>query len=182
MAVKEVLDRYTKDQIKKAAQIKAIFFDVDGVLTDGKITYDESGKEYKSFHGRDERIIAYLKKAGILVGVISGRESNMVSKRASELKMDFCHQGIIDKLATFEKLVSFHKLKKKQVAYIGDDIDDLGVLKVTGLAACPSDAPEYVRSKVEVVTRAKGGQGVAREIADLVLAARGGLDRILKER
>src|SRR5258706_10713065 len=177
MPVKEVLDRYTKDQIKKAAQIKAIFFDVDGVLTDGKITYDESGKEFKSFHGRDERIISYLKKAGILVGVISGRESTVVSKRASELKMDFCHQGIIDKLATFEKLVSFHKLKKKHVAYIGDDIDDLGVLKVSGLAACPADAPDYIRSKVELVTRAKEGQGVAREIADLVLAAQGGLDQ-----
>jgi 3-deoxy-D-manno-octulosonate 8-phosphate phosphatase (KDO 8-P phosphatase) len=173
MPVKEVLDRYTKDQIKKAAQIKAIFFDVDGVLTDGKITYDETGKEYKSFHGRDERIIPYLKKSGILVGVISGRESKVVSRRASELKLDFCHQGIIDKLDTFGKLIRFHKLKKKQVAYIGGDIDDLGVLKISGLPACPSDAPEYVRTKVAVITRAKGGQGVVREIADLVLAARG---------
>jgi 3-deoxy-D-manno-octulosonate 8-phosphate phosphatase (KDO 8-P phosphatase) len=181
MPVREVLERYTRDQIKKAGQIKAIFFDVDGVLTDGKITYDESGKEFKSFHGRDERIMLYLKKAGIIVGIISGRESPIVSKRAAELKLDFCHQGIIDKLATFEKLVSFHKLKKKQVAYIGDDIDDVGVLKVTGLAACPSDAPEYIRDKVELVTRAKGGQGVVREIADLVLAAQGGLDKVLRE-
>ena len=173
MPPKEILSHYSKDQLKKAAQIKAIFFDVDGVMTDGKKTYDETGKEYMTFHGRDELIIPYLKKTGILVGVISGRESAIVSKRASELKMDFCHQGIIDKLATFEKLVSFHKLKKKQVAYIGDDIDDLGILKVSGLSACPSDAPDYVRSKVAVVTRAKGGQGVVREVGDLVLAARG---------
>src|SRR5260221_13716804 len=181
MPVKEVLDRYTKDQIKKAAQIKAIFFGVDGVLTDGKITYDEAGKEFKSFHVRDERIIAYLRKAGILVGIISGRESAMVSKRAAELKLDFCHQGIVDKLATFEKLVSFHKLKKKQVAYIGDDIDDLGVLKVSGLATCPADAADYVRNRVSVITRAKGGQGVTREGADLVLVGPRGFDKIVKE-
>lgn len=179
--MKEVLVRYTKDQIKKAAQIKAIFFDVDGVLTDGKITYDETGKEIKNFHVRDGYIISHLKKAGILVGAISGRESATVSKRAAELKLDFCHQGIVDKLATFDKLLTFHKLKKKQVAYIGDDINDLGVLQATGLAACPADAPEYIRSRVEIVTRAKGGQGVAREIADLVLAARGNMDKILKE-
>src|SRR5258706_5817177 len=175
MSPKEILSPYTKEQIKKAAQIKAIFFDVDGVMTDGKKTYDETGKEYMTFHGRDELIIPYLKKTGILVGVISGSESAIVSKRASQLKIDFCHQGIVDKLATFEKLVSFHKLKKKQVAYIGDDIDDLGILKVSGLSACPSDAPEYVTSKVAVVTRTKGGQGVVREVVDLVLAARGGV-------
>src|SRR5258706_16289561 len=118
-----------------------------------------------TFHGRDELIIPYLKKTGILVGVISGRESPIVSKRASELKLDFCHQGIVDKLATFEKLVSFHKLKKKQVAYIGDDIDDLGVLKVSGLAACPADAADYVRNRVSGITLAKGGPGGGRGVA-----------------
>lgn len=180
MPVKEVLGKYSKEQIKKAAQIKAIFFDVDGVLTDGKITYDETGKEIKSFNVRDGLIVSHLKKAGIIVGAISGRESACVSKRAFELKLDFCHQGILDKLSTFEKLVSFHKLKKKQVAYIGDDINDLKVLEASGLAACPADAPAYIRNRVEVVTQAKGGNGVAREIADLVLAASGALEKILK--
>lgn len=181
MAVKEVLSKYTKDQIKRAAQIKAIFFDVDGVLTDGKIIYDDSGRESKQFNVKDGHIISHLKKAGIIVGIITGRESAVVSKRAAELKLDFCHQGIVDKFSVFEKLVSYHKLKKKQVAYIGDDLNDLRILTNCGLSACPADALPYVRSRVDVVTENKGGQGVVREIADLVLTARGDMDKILKQ-
>ena len=149
-------------------------------MTNGKITYDDTGNEIKSFHVRDGLIISYLKKAGIIVGIISGRESAAVSKRAVELKFDFCHQGVVDKVSTFEKLIAFHKLKRKQVAYVGDDINDLEVFKASGLTACPADAPEYIRSKVEIITQAKGGNGVAREIADLVLASQGILDKILK--
>lgn len=180
MPVKEVLGKYTKEQIKKAAQIKAIFFDVDGVLTDGKIIYDDTGRESKEFNVKDGYIISHLKKAGILVGIITGRESKIVSNRAAELKLDFCHQGIMDKFAVFEKLIQFHKLKKKEVAYIGDDINDLKILDACGLAACPADAREYIKSRVDIVTESKGGQGVARDISDLVLAAKGMLDKILK--
>ena len=178
--MKQILSQYTKDQVKKAKEIKAIFFDVDGVLTDGKIIYDNSGNELKEFNVKDGYIISHLKKAGILVGIITGRDSKVVSFRANELKLDFCHQGIVDKLEVFEKLVSFYKLKKKQVAYIGDDINDLGVLKNCGLSASPADAISYVRDKVDVVTKVKGGQGAVREIADLVLAARGEMEKILK--
>ena len=180
MPVKEVLGKYSKEQIKKAAQIKAMFFDVDGVLTDGKIIYDDTGRETKQFNVKDGYIISHLKKAGILVGIITGRDSKVVSNRAAELKLDFCHQGIMDKHAVFEKIVQFHKLKKKQVAYIGDDINDLNILRDCGLSACPADALEYVKTEVDVVTSAKGGQGVAREISDLILAAQGTLEKIIK--
>lgn len=180
MPVKEVLAKYTKDQIKKAAQIKAIFFDVDGVLTNGGIIYDDTGREIKQFNVKDGYIISHLKKAGIVVGIITGRESKIVSNRAAELKLDFCHQGIMDKYAVFEKLVQFHKLKKKQVAYIGDDINDLKVLQNCGLSACPADAMDYVKNKVDVITKSKGGEGVAREVSDLILASKGVLDKILK--
>jgi 3-deoxy-D-manno-octulosonate 8-phosphate phosphatase (KDO 8-P phosphatase) len=181
MPVKEVLDKYTKEQIKKASRIKALFLDVDGVLTDGAITYDETGKEIKRFNVKDGYIISHLKKAGILVGIISGRESATVTKRAQELKLDFCHQGIIDKYATFEKIITFHKLKSKDVAFIGDDIIDLKVMRSCGLSACPSDALDYVQTRVDVVTKATGGNGAVREVADLVLASTGVLDKILKE-
>ena len=180
MPVKEVLAKYTKEQIKKAAQIKAIFFDVDGVLTNGGIIYDDTGREIKQFNVKDGYIISHLKKAGIVVGIITGRESKIVSNRAAELKLDFCHQGIMDKYAVFEKLVEFHKLKKKQVAYIGDDINDLKVLQNCGLSACPADALDYVKNKVDVITKSKGGEGVAREVSDLILASKGVLDKILK--
>ncbi len=178
--MKEVLERYPKELIKKASQIKALFFDVDGVLTDGKIIYDDTGRESKQFNVKDGYIISHLKKAGILVGIITGRDSKVVSNRAAELKLDFCHQGIVDKHAVFEKLVEFYKLKKKQIAYVGDDINDLQTLMACGLSACPADAIHYVKSQADVVTSAKGGQGAVREVADLILASKGLLDKIVK--
>jgi 3-deoxy-D-manno-octulosonate 8-phosphate phosphatase (KDO 8-P phosphatase) len=178
--VKELLEKYPKSLIKKASQIKALIFDVDGVLTDGKIIYDDTGREIKAFNVKDGLIIGHLRKAGIITGVISGRESAAVSKRASELQLDFCHQGIVDKGSVFLKLIEFYKLKKKDVMFAGDDINDLSILKIAGMAACPSDAPVYVKKYAEVVTAAKGGEGVIRELGDLLLASRGYLDKFLK--
>ena len=179
--MKQILAHYSKAQIKKAEAIKAIFFDVDGVLTDGKIIYDDTGREIKQFNVKDGQIISHLKKAGIVVGAISGRETAAVTVRCTELKLDFCHQGIIDKGAVFEKLVAHYQLKTKQVAFIGDDINDFPAFRHAGLSACPADALFYVQEKVDVVTHAKGGQGVLREVADLILAARGEMDKIINE-
>lgn len=167
--------------VKKADAIKALFFDVDGVLTDGKIIYDDAGRESKHFNVKDGQIMGHLRKAGVLVGAISGRESAAVSKRAAELKLDFCHQGIVDKEAVFLKLMEFYKLKKKEVAFVGDDINDLGILKQVGLPVCPADAPAYVRTFAELTTQAKGGQGVIREVADLILASKGYLEKVVKK-
>jgi 3-deoxy-D-manno-octulosonate 8-phosphate phosphatase (KDO 8-P phosphatase) len=179
--VKQILSQYTKEQIKKSANIKAIFFDVDGVLSDGRIIYDETGKEIKNFNVKDGFIISYLKKAGIVTGAISGRESEATTKRCAELKVDFCHQGIVDKASAFEKLVKHYNLKNKEVAFIGDDINDLKVLKLAGLSVCPSDTFDYIKTRVDLVTRVKGGHGVLREVADLVLAARGEMEKMIKD-
>lgn len=181
MAIREILEKYSKNQIKKASSIKALFSDVDGVLTDGKIIYDDTGRELKQFNVKDGLIVSYLKKSGIIVGVISGRESEAVAKRCSELKMDFCHQGILDKKSTFEKLVKFHKLKKREVAFIGDDLNDLSILAQCGLAACPADAHIYIKSKTDIVTIARGGKGAFREVADLILESRGRIGKLLKK-
>ena len=178
--MKEILEKYPKGLVKKASQVKALIFDVDGVLTDGSIIYDESGREIKSFNVKDGLIIAHLRKAGIIVGAISGRESAAVGKRASELKFDFCHQGIVDKASVFLKLIEYHDVKKKEVAYVGDDINDLPVLKQVGLPVCPADAPAYLKKFAELVTSAKGGKGVVREVADLLLASRGYMDKLIK--
>lgn len=175
-----ILSRYSKEQVKKASFIKAIFFDVDGVLTDGKIIYDDNGKEIKTFHVKDGLIISYLKKAGILTGCISGRESAAVTKRFAELKIDFCHQGIVDKAMVFEKLMAHYKLRSKEVAFIGDDLNDLPVFKLAGLAVCPADTYDYIKDRVDLVTEAKGGEGVLREVADLVLDAKGLFEKYLK--
>lgn len=156
-----------------ASRVKAIFFDVDGVLTDGKIIYDDAGRELKQFNVKDGAIIKYLRKAGVVTGVISGRESAAVSKRISELKIDFCHQGILDKGDVCKKLAKHYNLKLKEVAFIGDDLPDVAAFEVVGLSVCPADAPYYIRAKADIVTRAKGGDGVLREFADLVLEAKG---------
>lgn len=171
--MKQILARFTKDQVKKASQVKAIFFDVDGVLTDGNIIYDTTGREIKAFNVKDELRISHLKKAGIVVGAISERENEAVSKRCAELQLDFCHQAIMDKGSVCEKLMTHYKLKPKQVAFIGDDITDLPVFKRVGFTICPADAMFYLHNRVDLVTFTKGGKGVLREVADLVLAAKG---------
>lgn len=177
--MKQILSKYTKEQVRRAGLIKAIFFDVDGVLTDSKIIYDENGREIKNFNVKDGQIISHLKRAGILTGAISGRESGATAKRCAELKVDFCHQGIMDKASTFEKLAKHYKLKLKEVAFIGDDINDLATLSRAGLAVCPCDTFDYIKERVHLVTFSKGGRGVLREVGDLVLAARGEFDQIL---
>jgi 3-deoxy-D-manno-octulosonate 8-phosphate phosphatase (KDO 8-P phosphatase) len=174
------LPRYSKEQISKASLVKAIFFDVDGVLTDGRITYDDSGREIKSFNVKDGLIVSYLKKAGIITGAISGRESAAVTRRCAELKVDFCHQGIVDKAMVFEKLLKHYKLKSKEVVFIGDDINDLPVFRQVGFSVCPADTFDYLKEQVDLVTYAKGGTGVLREVGDLVLTAKGLFENIIK--
>lgn len=178
--MKIILSQYGKSQIKKARNIKAIFFDIDGVLSDGKIIYDETGKEIKNFNVKDGYIISHLKKAGIVVGAISGRESGATQKRCAELKLDFCHQGIVDKAATFEKLAKHYNLKLKEVAFIGDDINDLCVFEKAGFSVCPADTFRYIKARTDLTTFAKGGEGVLREVADLVLAARGEFEAVIE--
>jgi len=172
--------KYSKDLIRKASSIKAIFCDVDGVLTNGRIIYDDAGYETKQFHIRDSVIIPYLKKAGVLCGIISGRESEVVKQHAAISGMDFCHQGILDTLSVVEKLARHHHLKSKEVAFIGVDINELKVFRYAGLSVCPSDAVEYIQAEADWVTEARGGRGVLREVADLVLASSGVLEKILK--
>ncbi len=173
------MPKYSSEQIKKAALIKAIFFDVDGVLTDGRIIYTDSGETIKEFNVKDGLIIGYLKKAGIVTGVISGRESAAVTRRCAELKVDFCHQAIVDKGMVYRKLVEHYALKHKEVMFIGDDINDLPVLRLAGFSVCPADAFDYLKERVDLVTYARGGSGVLREAADLVLDAKGLLEKIL---
>ncbi|HEY0653948.1 MAG TPA: HAD-IIIA family hydrolase [Chryseosolibacter sp.] len=174
------MPRYSKEQIRKASVVKAIFFDVDGVLTDGRIIYDDTGREIKTFNVKDGLIISYLKKAGIITGAISGRESAAVTRRCAELKVDFCHQGIVDKAMVFEKLLKHYKLKSKEVVFIGDDINDLPVFRQVGFSVCPADTFDYLKEQVDLVTYAKGGSGVLREVGDLVLTAKGLFENIIK--
>jgi len=176
-----ILSKYTPDQIALASTIKAIVFDVDGVLTEGQIIYSNSGDELKIFNVRDGLITNYLREYGFLTGAITGRHSTLVQKRCEELKLDFFHQGVRDKWSVLEKEISRLDLEAKQVCYIGDDLIDLRALTQVGLGVAPLDAPGYIRQHADLVTSAKGGEGVLREVADLILASQGYFTEIIKK-
>lgn len=170
-----------EELVSKARAIKAILFDVDGVLTDGSIIYDNSGQEYKHFNVKDGQIIKYLKRFEILTGVITGRDSAVVRNRCEELQIDLHHHGIHDKRAVFEQILEEHQLQAHEVAYVGDDINDLPVLTRCGLSATPADGHGAVRDHVDLVLDQAGGRGALRELADLILTVQGHYHKIIKE-
>ena len=169
-----------KKVLDKAKNIKALLFDVDGVLTDGSLTYSGNTEELKTFNVKDGQIIKHLKENGIVVGAITGRSSAAVNRRCEELKLDFFEQGVSDKYALIDQKLKSFNLKWDQVCYIGDDIIDLKALKAAKLSACPKDALEYVKTKVDYVCMKDGGKGVVREVADLLLDAQDKLEKIIK--
>lgn len=171
--MESILKRYSSELIEKAAAIRALIFDVDGVMTDGGLYYKGNDKETKKFHVRDGQIIKPLNDAGIRTGIITGRESMAVERRALELGINFYAQGVKDKFACYEELLERFELQQDVVAYIGDDYPDLPILENCCLSACPSDSPEYIKERVDIVSSVRGGEGVIREVADLLLAAQG---------
>ena len=171
----------TNDTLQKAKKIKAILFDVDGVLTDGGIIYDDTGIEYKRYNVKDGQIISHLKRLGFMVGAITGRESNVVKNRCDELKLDFHKHGVKDKLLEYDAFKAKYNLIDEQVAYIGDDIIDLSILIRCGLSATPNDARNYIKENVDIVTSSKGGEGVFRDIADYILESQELLNELIKQ-
>lgn len=165
----------------KAKNIKAILFDVDGVLTDGGIIYDNDFQEYKRFNVKDGQIISHLQRLGFKVGAITGRNSDVVRKRCEELKLDFHEHGISNKLEKFELFKQKFALEDYQISYIGDDIIDLSILVRVGLSACPSDARAYIKEHVDLVVSAKGGEGALRDLCDFILMEQGKFNTIIDE-
>ena len=166
---------------QKALKIKAIIFDIDGVLTDGGIIYDNSGMEIKRFNVKDGQIISYLKKNGFIVGAITGRNSEVVKYRCKELKLDFHYHGSSNKLIQYERIKKEYNLEDEHIAYIGDDIIDLSILHRCGLSATPQDSRSYIKKHVDIVMPSKGGEGALRDFADYILEKQGILDKILLE-
>ncbi|MCO6357462.1 KdsC family phosphatase [Roseivirga pacifica] len=167
--------------IQKAQLIKAVICDVDGVLTDGGIIYDNNGLELKRFNVKDGQIVKYLKQYGILVGVITGRASQVVKNRCEELKMDFHYHGISNKAEVLAAILKDYKLEAEEVAYIGDDINDLPVITKVGLAATPNDGHYKVKEFVDLVLEAEGGKGTLRELGDIILTAKDNYGEIIQQ-
>jgi 3-deoxy-D-manno-octulosonate 8-phosphate phosphatase (KDO 8-P phosphatase) len=154
---------------RKAAKIKLILFDVDGVLTDGAIILDDRGVEAKRFDVRDGQGITLLIHFGIKVGFITGRYSSIVRRRAKELGVTTVYQGVKNKVEIYERIKRRTGLKDDQIAYVGDDITDLPILRKVGLAITVGDGWSGLKTRVDYVTKSEGGRGAVREVSELVL-------------
>lgn len=148
---------------------KLILTDIDGVWTDGGMYYDQTGNEWKKFHTYDSAGVLFAHQDGIPVGIITGEVTEIVKRRATKLKIDYLYQGVEDKLNVATELCSKLSLSLSEVAYIGDDIKDLPLLKAVGISACPSSAPEYIKTNVQIITEKKGGEGAFREFVEKIL-------------
>src|SRR5215470_18539112 len=157
----------------KAARIKLILLDVDGVLTDGAVVIFGDGSESKRFHIRDGIALVWAQRAGITVGLLSARQSPTTAQRAAQLGITLIHQGVASKINTYDQIVGDMVLSDEDVAYMGDDIVDLAVLGRVGLSAAPSNAVAEVRSRVDFVSTYRGGEGAVREFVETILRAQG---------
>ena len=164
----------------KAKKIQLLLLDVDGVLTDGRIIIDDRGVETKQFHVRDGQGISLLLRAGIDVGFITARSSRSVRRRAQELGVRLVRQAVKNKLQTYNEIKRSRRFGDAQIAYMGDDLVDLPVLRQAGLSICVADSWPELISRIDMVTAALGGQGAVREVADFLLKAQGKWSSVTK--
>lgn len=163
----------------RAVRIKLLLFDVDGVLTDGKILMHPDGTESKQFDIKDGTGLVWAQRGGLRVGMLSARSSAATAQRAAQLGITIVHQGVSSKIRAYDDILRQHTLTDAEVAYMGDDVLDLRVLGRVGLSASPADGVEDVRAKVHYVSQARGGHGAARELIELVLKAQDRWERLL---
>lgn len=172
------------DILKRASQIKLLLMDVDGVLTDGKLynVPDRDGKmvETKGFDSQDGIALQWLNWKDVKTGVVSGRVSPATEERARQVKMTYVYQGHIEKVPILEEILADAKISASEVAYMGDDLTDVVILRRVGLAIATANAREEVKRAAHYVTQAAGGRGAVREVAELLLKAQNRWEEILK--
>lgn len=150
-------------------QPKLILTDIDGVWTDGGMYYDQTGNEWKKFNTYDSFGVLLAHHHNIPVGIITGETTEIVSRRAEKLRVDFLFQGVSNKLETAKRLCETLRIGLEEVAYIGDDINDVQLLKSVGFSASPANAPEYIKKFAKMVTNKRGGEGAFREFVESIL-------------
>lgn len=146
--------------------IKLVLTDIDGVWTDAGMYYDQTGNELKKFNTYDSAGVLWCKMLNIPVGILTGETTEIVKRRADKLKIDYLFQGVTDKVNIAKDLCNQLGITLKQVAYLGDDLNDMKLLKAVGLSACPASAPEYVKAICDKTMTKKGGEGVFREFVE----------------
>ncbi len=150
-------------------KIKLAAFDVDGVMTDGSITYDENGIEYKTFNAKDGHGLAALNNEGIITAIITGRNNGTVERRAKDVKISEIHQGVKNKIEVLNDILKRHNITLEETAYMGDDIPDICILEKVKLAGCPADAVNEVKKVTNFISQKNGGKGAVREFCDYIL-------------
>ncbi|GJM13639.1 MAG: hypothetical protein DHS20C12_20420 [Pseudohongiella sp.] len=163
--------RNETEAIDAASKIQLLLLDVDGILTDGKLYFSNSGEESKAFHSLDGHGIKMLMASGIEVGIITGRDSNIVAKRAADLGIDILYQGREDKIDVLKEICGSKNIDTALIAYAGDDLPDLPVLQAVGLSFSVPGAHAEVKAAVDAITTFSGGEGAVREITDFILSS-----------
>lgn len=164
--------KITEDILSRAQKVKLLLMDCDGVLTDGKLYFSPNGEELKVFNVRDGQGLVCWHRAGFRSGIISGRNSEIVKKRATELGVSYIIQSSLDKTHSFSEILNIEKVSPSEVAFVGDDIADIDLLKIVGFSIAVADAEVEVLEIVDYITRLKGGVGAVREITNLLLKAK----------
>lgn len=169
-----------RETLARAAKIKLVLFDVDGVLTDGRLLIGDDGQEYKAFNSKDGHGIKMMQRHGVAAGIITGRTSKVVEHRVRDLNIQHVHQGCVEKLPVYRQLLAQLGLQPEQTAFVGDDVVDLPIMLNVGLAVAPRDAHPLVVRHAHWTTPSDGGRGAARELCELILYAQGNYDREMK--
>lgn len=166
--------------LERARKTRLLMMDVDGVLTDGRIIQDSQGHELKVFDVKDGHGIVMAHRAKLRTALISGRESETITRRAQELGIELVFQKIWNKLEVYEKILADTQFTHDEIAYIGDDLVDIPLMRRVGLAVAVADAVDEVKAAAHLVTQRPGGQGAVRELIELILRAQGHWDRLLE--
>lgn len=167
------------DALARAARVRLMIFDVDGILTDGSLHYAPDGEMIKTFNVLDGHGIKLLQQSGVATAIISARKSAIVAKRAADLGIPYLYQGVHDKLEAFEQLLGKTGVAREACGFVGDDVIDLPILMRVGFAASVPNGHAEVQSRVHYVTQAGGGHGAARELCDFILRAQGNYEAAL---
>ncbi len=169
-----------QEVLERAARIRLVIFDVDGVLTDGSLYLGDDGLEYKAFNSKDGLGMKLLQSSGVDIGIITARSSRVVAMRMESLGIRHVYQGREQKLPAYEELIRKQNLQPEQVAYVGDDVMDLPIMRRVGLAIAVADAHEWTIRHAHWQTKARGGRGAAREVCELLMQAQGTLQSTLE--
>ena len=169
-----------EEVLARARRVRLLLMDCDGVLTDGRLWLTEDYDEQKAFHARDGQGISLMHRAGLKTGIISGRKSTAIDRRAHDLKMAYVHQYAKDKVAALEEIIAESGVSAEECAFVGDDLADIPPMRRVGLAVAVADAAEETKQSAHFITELNGGCGAVREVCELVLKAQGRWEELMK--